>query len=266
MLSFLLLLCYNGQAGSTKYYKEAKNNKIKGIKMKTYGNLNMSKIKTIIFDFDETMYYSSTIRERYVEYIKKTVMTLSDHNEKETMELMDKYGFTSNGETRVSFGKNCDKFGVTKQQWDDYRIKNFFQIDYDTAKTVPNYIYDKLSKKYNLYIVSNEVFENVNYKAKMMHIDLQRFKKVYAPTAEILKNYLTKSEVYKIIRESENCKFQEMMVVGDRYSVDIQPLEELGGNGLLINHVDEITNFFNKVTNEQPTYKKPILKKALANA
>ena len=35
-----------------------------------------------------------------------------------------------------------------------------------------------------------------------------------------------------------------MMVIGDRYSVDIQPLEELGGNGVLIKNVDEITSFF----------------------
>lgn len=233
--------------------------------MKTYGNLNMSKIKTIIFDFDETMYSSSTIRERYVDYIKNTVMTLSNHTESETLALMEKYGFMSNGETRVSFGKNCDKFDVTKEQWDNYRVTNFFQIDYQNAQTVPNYIYKKLSKQFNLYIVSNEIYDNVNFKAKKMNIDTTPFKKIYAPTIEIVKNYVTKSEVYKMIQQSENCKFQEIMVVGDRYSVDIQPLVELGGNGLLIKHVDEITQFFNTNTHTKSIYKKPILKNALAN-
>lgn len=212
--------------------------------MKIYGNPDLSKIKTIIFDFDETMYYSPTIHETYVGYIKKTVMKLTDKDEAEVLSLMNKYGFTSTGESRISFGKNCEKFGVTKEQWDNYRITDFFQIDYSTAKIVPNVVYKMLALKYSLYVVSNEVYDNVLYKANKLNIDLTPFTKVYAPTVDQLKNYLTKSEVYKLIREKEQCAFDEMMVVGDRYSVDIQPLEELGGHGVLIKNVDEITSFF----------------------
>ena len=215
-----------------------------GEQMKVYGNLDLSKIKTIIFDFDETMYYSSTVREKYVEYIKKTILTLSSLDEKTADELMAKYGFTADGETRVSFGKNCEKFNVTKQQWDNYRIKNFFQIDYNNACTAPNELYQNLSKHFNLYIVSNEIYDNVLFKAKKLNIDLTPFKKVFAPTLKILNNYCTKSDVYKNIKQIEDCQFEEIMVVGDRYNVDIQPLEELGGKGLLVKHTDEICDFF----------------------
>ena len=212
--------------------------------MKIYGNQDLSNIKTIIFDFDETMYYSPTVHEIYVGYIKKTVMKLTGKAETEVLLLMDKYGFTSTGESRVSFGKNCEKFGVTKEQWDSYRITDFFQIDYATAKIVPNVVYKMLALKYSLYVVSNEVYDNVLYKANKLSIDLSPFTKIYAPTVDQLKNYLTKRDDYKLIREKERCSFDEMMVIGDRYSVDIQPLEELGGNGVLIKNVDEITSFF----------------------
>ena len=157
---------------------------------------------------------------------------------------MEKYGFTSGGEKRVSFGKNCDKFNITKEQWDNYRIKNFFQIDYNNASVVSNDLYKQLSKKYNLYIVSNEVLGNVEYKAKMLNIDLSHFKKVFAPTPDLLKNYVTKSGVYQKIREIENCDFDEMFIVGDRYEVDIKPLEELGGSGFLSSHTSNIEDFF----------------------
>ena len=212
--------------------------------MKIYGNPDLSKIKTIIFDFDETMYYSPTVHEAYVAYIKKTVMKLTGKDEAEVLSLMDKYGFTSTGEGRVSFGKNCEKFGVTKEQWDGYRITDFFQIDYSTAKIVPNVVYKMLALKYSLYVVSNEVYDNVLYKAEKLNVDLSPFTKIYAPTVDQLKNYLTKSDVYKLIREKEQCAFDEMLVIGDRYAVDIQPLEELGGNGVLIKNVDDITEFF----------------------
>ena len=99
--------------------------------MTIIGNPNFDKMKVIIFDFDETMYYSPTIREKYVEYIRNTILILNPALKDNVDELMEKYGFTSGGEKRVSFGKNCDKFNITKEQWDNYRIKNFFQIDYN---------------------------------------------------------------------------------------------------------------------------------------
>ena len=226
--------------------------------MKTYGNPDLSTTKVIIFDFDETMYYSPTIKQTYIKYIKNTILTLNPMSEQEAMSLMDKHGFTSCGEKRISFGKNCEKFGVTKEQWDSYRIDNFFQIDYSNASIVPNKLYALLSKKYNLYIVSNEVLDNLRYKADKLHINLAPFKKVYAPTKQQLRNYCTKSDVYKQIKEREHCEFSEMIVVGDRYNVDIQPLEELGGSGVLSCHVTEIEEYFSQITDiiqKQKNYK-----------
>ena len=126
-------------------------------------------------------------------------------------------------------------------------IENFFQIDYSDASIVSNDLLAKLAGKYNLYIVSNEVLSNVEYKAQRLGIDLSSFNKVFAPTPEILKNYVTKCEVYKQIRAINNCAFDEMIVVGDRYEVDIKPLEELGGSGILSSHPDEIEKFFENV-------------------
>lgn len=213
--------------------------------MQLYGNFIPKKVKIIAFDFDETMYYSNNIKEFYIKYILKTVMTLTGRSEKESMELLDKYGFTSGGDKRIGFGKNCEKFGVTIHQWNDYRIKNFFQIDYANAKTVSNELYKELAKRYKLYIISNEVLENLHFKADKLSIDLSPFTKIYAPTTDNVLNYNSnKKEVFEKIREENNCLFEEIFAIGDRYAVDIEPLVELGGNGLLINRVDEIENFW----------------------
>ena len=37
--------------------------------------VNKQNIKAIIFDFDETMYYSPTIKQYYIAYIKRTLKT-----------------------------------------------------------------------------------------------------------------------------------------------------------------------------------------------
>lgn len=218
--------------------------------MKTYGNIDINQLKAIIFDFDETMYSSDTIKEEYQEYIKRTVMSLSNHNEAETMKLMKEYGFLSDGNERVSFGKNCEKFGISKKCWDNYRVNNFFKINFNNAKVVNNDLYKELSKICKLYIVSNEIKDNVIFKAEKLNIDLSNFTKIYAPTIETMHNYHTKKDNYLNIGEVLSCNSDEMCVIGDRYNVDILPMLEIGGKGLLISNVDEISTFIKKSIND----------------
>lgn len=202
------------------------------------------KIKVIIFDFDETMYSSSTIKKYYVRYIKQTLSDLTSLSEKDILTLMEKFGFMSGGKERISFGKNCEKFGVTKEQWNNYRIDNFFQIDYKNAITPSNEIYEKLSKLKKLYIVSNEVKENLFYKAKMMNINLEPFE-IYAPLKKDVLTYKSsKEDCYKKIINECKVSPESVLVVGDRYNVDIFPLENLGGHGILINNAKQIEDIF----------------------
>ena len=212
--------------------------------MTIYGNPDPKKIKAIIFDFDETMYFSPTIKAEYNKYIKKTVMALSNLSEKETLCLMDKLGFTGGGEKRLSFTKTCECFGVSKHAWDEYRIKNFFEIDYAKATIAPNALYQNLGKKFALYIASNEVLDNVLHKAKRLGIELSPFKKIMAPTPKNLHPYSSKEQSFFAIQKLENCRFDEMLIIGDRYNVDIQPLEKLGGHGVLVKTTNDIVEFF----------------------
>ncbi|MBE7073476.1 MAG: HAD family hydrolase [Clostridiales bacterium] len=200
-------------------------------------------LKVIIFDFDETMYYSSNIKQFYVEYIKKTLRSLTKHSDEKILELMKENGFTSGGETRVSFGKNCLKFGVTPQQWNAYRIDNFFQIDYDNAEVVNNDILKELSDVYKLYIVSNEIYENIEFKAKKLGIDLSPFTLVAPKKCNVLDNKFSKQDAYQNILDENDVSAKQAMVFGDRYNVDILPLENLGGQGVLVKHPREIEEY-----------------------
>lgn len=202
--------------------------------------------KVIIFDFDETMYFSSNIKQYYVNYIKSTLLKLSSLTEEKALELMEKYGFMSGGEERVSFGKNCLKFGVTPEQWNDYRIDNFFQIDYENAEVLDNDVYRQLAKKYKLYITSNEVYENIVYKANKLNIDLTPFT-IVAPTKNNVRDgKFSKQNAYQQIIAENNVQPNEVMVFGDRYNVDILPLENLGGSGVLVKKPQDIKNYLIK--------------------
>lgn len=213
--------------------------------MKYFGTDDFSAIKVIVFDFDETMYYSPTVRESYVNYIKTAVMALSGCNENRAEKLMVQNGFTKENKFAPSFNSSLPNFGITRPAWDDYRRVHFFEIDYDTATIVDNEIYRKLAKKCNLYVVSNEMAENLRKKAERLGIDLAPFKKIVAPTFDGTVNISGgKVAAYSAIAEEEGLPPSQMLVVGDRMAVDVEPMLGIGGNGLFVANTDEIELFF----------------------
>lgn len=202
-------------------------------------DFDIKKIKCIVFDFDETMYYSDNIRQFYIEFIKRTVMTLGNHDETTALQLMEDCGFTLTNKKNKSFNSSLPHFGITKAQWDAYRIDHFFEIDYTKVQIVKNELYQELKQFVNLFIVSNEVKKNVLYKAAHMGIDLSPFKDIYAPMPEEINTYPKKYDLYQLIQQ-QGYDFQEMLIIGDRLVVDIEPMISLGGNGILIRNTQEI--------------------------
>lgn len=198
-----------------------------------------AKLKLIIFDFDETLYYSPNALQCYIQFIKKTILDLSDYSEEKAMKIIKEYGFDQKGEKRVSFGKTCEKFGIPKQLWEDYKKNHFFEIDYENAQTVNNKLLRKMSKKIPLVIVSNEIYEHILYKSKRLKIDLSNFNQIYAPKKENL-NGIDKQETYSKILKEYNLTPHQAIVVGDRYNVDIKPFENIGGKGVQISNTKEI--------------------------
>ncbi len=203
-------------------------------------------LKAIIFDFDETLYYSPTALKKYIQYIKQTILALSNHTESEANEIIKKYGFDQRGENRVSFGKTCENFGVKKERWNKYKIKHFFEINYDDAKILDNNLLRALSKKYKLFIVSGELFQNILYKSKKLGIDVSCFCDIYAQK-KTDKTPKSKIEIYQSILNDYKYHSENVLVFGDRYQVDIKPIELLGGHGFQIKDIDDLKNHLEKL-------------------
>ncbi len=217
--------------------------------MKIYNphNNDLKKIQLIIFDFDETLYSSPTAQIYYENFIKKAILDLSNYTEEQALKIMNDFGFTKRGENRVSFGSNCEKFGIKKSAWDNYKLNHFFEVDYNNTSTVDEQILEKLKNHYKLALVSNEILENIEYKATKLNINLSIFNKIYAPTKQNVKNfYKNKQEIYSVLLQDFAISHQETFVIGDRYRVDILPLINLGGAGVQIENTDEVAEILNK--------------------
>ena len=51
---------------------------------------------------------------------------------------------------------------------------------------------------------------------------------------------MMKKETYIKISQEYAVPFNEILAIGDRYQVDIKPLEELGGTGIQISNTDDV--------------------------
>ena len=207
-------------------------------------------VKAVVFDFDETMYYSPTQNDAYVRYISNAILNLSNFTENKAKEIIKEFGFDKVGQARVSFGKNCEKFGIRQSAWNEYKIDNFFEIDYDNATIVPNNLYFELSQKLPIFIVSNEIKENLLYKASKLKIDLLPFKNIYAPT-KANPIMIEKKDMMLQIINTLNIEKNNLLAIGDRYNVDIKPCVELGGAGIEVCDTQEVEKIIKYILSER---------------
>lgn len=209
--------------------------------MKTYNFSldNKKDLKSIIFDFDETLYYNPLAQESYFNYLKKALLDLTNYNEDEITNIIKLFGFDLAGERRVSVSQNCSKIGIMQEDWIKYRTEHFYPENFSHIQTINNALMRSLLEKYKLFLVSSEYLDNVHIKASQMNIDLSIFSRIYASDGEKLQ-IINKQEAYKDILQSEGLVPSQVIVIGDRYNVDIKPFEEIGGGGVQITNTDEV--------------------------
>lgn len=194
--------------------------------------INNKSIKSIIFDFDETLYYSETMQDEYINFIKNSVMDLTGQSEDKVVSLMSEIGFVKDNQSRPRMRNSVVHFGSSIEAWDKYRENHFFIPDASKIISVNNESLAKLKQLFSLSIVSTEMVANIKTKAEKYNIDLSNFKYIYGSTS--YETTTEKSTFYKEIISKEEITPKEVVVIGDRFKVDIQPLLDMGGNGILI--------------------------------
>ena len=205
-------------------------------------------IKVIAFDFDETFYSSDNMRELYLEYIKRTFMQLCGFSEEKTKLVMESLGYTPTSKIAPSFSHICKDFGVSEETYHTYRIKNNFEIDYSNAEIVENKTLEKFAEKFHLYIVSNEIDKILYSKFKKIGLNENLFSGVYATPIDANKTN-TKDVPYLDIIKREKIKPNELLAIGDRFKVDIEPALKIGASGILINKPRDLKFIIENILN-----------------
>lgn len=196
---------------------------------------NLNEIKILIFDFDGTLYTLHSYSKQYYNYCLKAVKDMGGDIDKfsKLAPFEETYDKTKGG----SLSDAIEKLGISRKKWNEYRNKNIFQVDFKDAEVIPSDVLKKLSEKYKLYLVSNKTKEPLRHFTDLLDIDLTPFSEVYS--REDLPDKYGKEYSYKKIAVLNNVDYSNILVIGDIYYLDIEPILKLGGSGIMVESMND---------------------------
>lgn len=189
-------------------------------------NMLKNKVKCVIFDFDDTLYYGvdwKNWNEECKKFYNQHFSYLTEKQRKTLFKRYKKFGSHSD-----IVGRICKDLEGSPKSWFDWRDSLPMSEEEKEGKGVPMREIRKFSSLGNIYIVSNSRPVDIERTSKYYGIDLSLFKGVYVN--EFSGENCDKGQLYKKIMEQEGLKPEQMLVVGDSIRSDIRPAKKLKMN------------------------------------
>ena len=181
-------------------------------------------IKTIIFDFDDTL-YTGAVWTDWCDYMKDIFQAMGGKRE-EYAQMMEKHGFDSKNAKKKDLAEVAKVEDLSLEKFREFLDKNIYKHSTEDVKVIDNEFLKALSKVYHLYILTMSPQNYLHFYMKKYGIDESSFKGLYS--VDLLEKDDTKLPEMKLIMQKENCKASEILMVGDSFTSDIQPAQELG--------------------------------------
>ena len=184
--------------------------------------LDVKQIKAVGFDVDGTLYH--TPQAMSVEVGKILIAKAAAELSQDPDDLAEEYlrrrdEYRSNTQTLNSFGLNGEK--IFQEVWDGIEIERYVSKDTKLVKMMA-----KLTKKYQLFIITNGSGRQVERKLTHLGLDYH----IFDPRIYCYDQGWVKPEPAPFLAamESLNFKPEEIVYVGDREDVDIDGAAAVG--------------------------------------
>jgi len=209
--------------------------------MKTY--LNHKPVKIILFDVDGTFYPAIFYIRVYYKFLLDTLYKFEGLKEDKARELLSDYGIYDYFDPEAKSGTDfMVSRGMTLEEWNEYRTKYYVLTGFKNQSHVTMDVLESLAASYPLYIVSNNELNILLDMFNEMDIDPHIFTKMY--TSIDMQDHgkkLKKDVIFKRVHDETGIDYENMLAVGDRYAIDIEPLISLGGQGIQVDTPEEIS-------------------------
>ena len=184
-------------------------------------------IKVILFDLDGTLYKSKEVRTNFAEAayhalakLKKIPVgeakkLIEDMREK----LKEKHGFP------VPYTLTLIRFGMTVENWHKENIAYFDPREFLSADGNLRKMLQGMKKRFKLAILTNN--NEVQANRILQALDVQDlFDRVF--TYNSFRTMKPNPKTFREAAKAMDVLPEECLVVGDRYSVDLIPAQDLG--------------------------------------
>jgi putative hydrolase of the HAD superfamily len=184
-------------------------------------------IKVILFDLDGTLYNSTEVRTKFAEAayhalakLKKIPVDEAKTLIEDTREkLKEKHGFP------VPYTLTLIRFGMPVEDWHRENIEYFDPRDYLSADGELKKMLQGMKKRFKLAILTNNNEVQANRILQALNVQ-DLFDRVF--TYNSFRTMKPNPKTFQEAARAMGVKPNECLVVGDRYSVDLIPAQDLG--------------------------------------
>lgn len=206
---------------------------------------NGQDIKLIVMDFDGTLYSNSLYMENYYYFALNVLKDYFGYSENKAKKiLLNNKVYPRATSENGSVTQLVLHLGMSLQEWNNYRNRNF-HIEISKEKIVEKKVLDDMTRIFPVFLLTNNTLCEVRTLLSQMDISKDIFKKIITADSEEYKG--DKLEGIKLISEISGVALKNILSVGDKYSVDIEPFIKIGGNGFLVETPEDIQCLWRKL-------------------
>ena len=134
--------------------------------------------------------------------------------------------------------------GMGLQAWNNYRDTNF-HIKIEEEKIVDKKVLYDITRSFPVFLLTNNTLSEVSALLSQMNISKKIFKKIITADSGEYKG--DKLEGIKLISKISGIALKNILSVGDKYWVDIEPFIKIGGNGFLVKNPEDIKDLWERL-------------------
>ena len=190
----------------------------------------------IIFDMDGTLYdINDVMKSVYSLQVKFLCDKL--HQTARKVENLLSYNniypaMKPNSRSATEF---FSQIGIDRDEWSEYREKNYNVNQIDISKAVSNSTIELFSTIAPLVLVSSNTDRIIRQTLNHIHIDSNLFSNIISSDTDLISGSFAKEKVFEKLIEGK-----QPISIGDRYQTDILPMLKLGGDGILVEGPHEL--------------------------